>query len=77
MLNAASRDIRTIRAQENIGAGASLLVEHCSLKILTYMAGIVAVGLSRRRSELLCVRDAFVRRCQVRPRPPKCSVLEV
>src|SRR5271163_2447435 len=49
MLNAFFRDIRSIRAQENIGvhSGAPSLVEHFSLKSDSYLYGpIVAVGLS-------------------------------
>ena len=49
MLNAFSRDVRSIRAQENIGvhSGTPLLVEHFSLKSDPYLCGaIVAVGLS-------------------------------
>jgi hypothetical protein len=39
MLNSFSRDIRSIRAQENIGvhSGAPLLVEHFSLKSGPYL----------------------------------------
>jgi hypothetical protein len=48
MLNAFSRDIRSIRAHENIGvhSGAPLLVEHFLKKRDPYLYGpIVVVGL--------------------------------
>jgi hypothetical protein len=52
MLNAFSRDIRSVRAQENIGVhlGAPLLVEHFPENVILTYSLIVAVRL---RPELM------------------------